>query len=259
MGRKPNWTAEEKEYLGDKWGTVSIKGIASHLGKSINAIKLKAARMGFDDARFSGDGITLNQLALAINREYSVVKYWYLNNDLPARKKVFCQTAKVLFIGYLEFWKWAEVNKDLVNFSKFAEHTLGPEPVWVKEKRRADYDKANKSTAHSEWTEQEDKKLLSLVNAQRYTYPEISKMLNRNATAVKRRLYDIGSKARPVRLNNHIKWTIEETNQLILMAERGHGYQAIAEKIGKSELAVRGKLERMNFDFMRREFRSTVS
>lgn len=246
-----NWTAAELDYLSDKWGTVSIKGIAAHLGRSLEAVKLKAQRTGFGDARLSGDGITLNQLAKALNRQYSSLKYWYLEKELPARKKVFCK-AKVLFISYPDFWKWAELHKTLMNFTEFKEHDLGPEPKWVKVKRRADLDRANRSSIYTDWSELEDKKLLSLVNVQRYTYSEISKMLNRNSAAVKRRLYDLGSKARPVRMKSS-RWTPEQLTLLVEMAEQGHGYSTIGDKIGKSELGVRGKLERMKFNFQTRK------
>lgn len=247
-----NWTATEMDYLSEKWGTVSLKGIAAHLGKSLDAIKLKAQRSGLTDARFSGDGITINQLAKALNRQYSSLKYWYLEKDLPARKKVFCKSAKVLFISYPDFWEWAELNKTLMNFAEFKEYDLGPEPKWVKVKRRADLDRANRSTIYTGWSELDDKKLLSLVGAHRYSYSDIAKMLNRNSAAVKRRLYDLGSKARPVRMKSR-RWTPEQLILLVEMAEQGHGYSTIGDKVGKSELAARGKLERMNFDFRTRK------
>lgn len=252
VGIGRTWTPDEITYLEDSWGTVSIRHIAKKLGRSINAVKLKAQRIGLQDARFAGDGITLNQLAKALNREYSILKNWLTRYNFPAKKKVFCKEAKVWFVRYQDFWKWAEEYKTLLDFSRLEPNLLGPEPEWVAEKRRADMLKINKSTKWADWTEQEDKKLLSLVNAHRYTYPEIAKMLNRSATAVKRRLYDLGVKARPVRLNNHVKWTPEETRLLIELAEKGYGYNTIAEKLGKSEHGVRGKLERMKFDFKKR-------
>jgi hypothetical protein len=252
MGRAKHWTEEEIEYLCEKWGTVSINGIANHLGRSIGAVQLKAHKLGLSDARFSYDGITLNQLAIALNRSYSVLKNWIKSYDFPARKKVFCKEAKVWVVKYEDFWDWAEEHKSLLDFARLEPNLLGPEPEWVKEKRKADIIKINKSTQWKDWTEEEDKKLISLVSAYRYTYPEISAMMGRSCGSIKRRLYDLGIKARPVRLNNHIKWTMEEVKLLIDMSEKGYGYNTIAEKLGKSEHAVRGKLERMGFDFKRR-------
>jgi hypothetical protein len=39
------------------------------------------------------------------------------------------------------------------------------------------------------------------------------------------------------------------------MAQQGYACETIARELGKSALGVRGKLERMGFDFKRREFR----
>lgn len=249
MGRAKNWTSDELAYLEDKWGSTSIKAIAKRLGRSVEGVKLKAQREGLTDARFLYDGITVNQLSFALKKSYSTLKNWIKRYDFPAKGKVFAQTERVLVVKYEDFWDWAEQHQAILNMAKLEPNLLGPEPEWVAEKRRADIMKANKSTRWQDWTPEDDKKLLSLVNAQKYTYPEICSMLNRSAGSIKRRLYDLGTKARPVRLNNHIKWKPEETRLLLELAEKGYGMNTIAEKVGKSEHAVRGKLERMKFDF----------
>lgn len=258
MPTKEHWyTAAQKQYIEDSWGTVSIKGIAKNLGKSVTAIMQKAQHMGLSDARFSGEGITVCQLAKAIGREYSVLKFWILKHGFPAKKKLFAVERRVLYVQYADFWKWAEEYKDSMNFSKFEENMLGPEPAWAKEKRRADIMAANKSTTSVDWTPLEDKQLLRMVESQRYTYPQLAAEFNRAETAIKRRIHDLGTKARPLRLDNHTKWTNEQTEVLKKLATAGYGYNTIAAKVTaigpeKSELAVRGKLERMKFDFKRR-------
>ena len=40
--KKKQWTEKEEAYLQDKWGTVSIKGLAKALGRSENAVVVKA-------------------------------------------------------------------------------------------------------------------------------------------------------------------------------------------------------------------------
>lgn len=243
-----NWTKQEIDYLQENWGTKSIKSIANNLGRSANAVKLKAGKLGLIDSRFLFDGITVSQLALALNTSYSNLKYWIADHDFPARKKLFAVKSKVLVVNYDDFWKWAESHKQLLNFARLDENLLGPEPAWVKEKRKADL--SNKIKPHNEpWSKNDDARLIGLVQAYKYTYPEIAKILQRTETAVKRRLYDLGVKARPVRLNNHIKWTEIDVEILLDMYNKGYGFNAIAAKVNKSELAVRGKLERMGFKF----------
>ena len=40
--KKKQWTEKEEAYLQDKWGTVSIKGLSKALGRSENAIIVRA-------------------------------------------------------------------------------------------------------------------------------------------------------------------------------------------------------------------------
>ncbi|MEC5271767.1 MULTISPECIES: hypothetical protein [Bacillaceae] len=49
-----------------------------------------------------------------------------------------------------------------------------------------------------------------MVCSYQFMYPEIAKSLNQTEGAVKRRLNVLGIKARPVWLNNNIKYTEEE-------------------------------------------------
>lgn len=64
--KKKQWTEKEEAYLQDKWGTVSIKGLSKALGRSENAIIVRAQRLGCG-AHLAGDTrISLNQLMLAI-------------------------------------------------------------------------------------------------------------------------------------------------------------------------------------------------
>lgn len=248
MGLAKNWTKEEVDYLQEYWGVKSIKSIAKKLNRSVNAVKIKAQKIGLVDPRFSFDGITVNQLAIALKEDYRKVKNWIKVHDFPVKKRIFAIENRVLIVTYQDFWKWAESHKQLLSFDRLEENLLGPEPAWVKEKRKADI--ANKVKPHNEpWSKNDDAKLLNLVQAYKYTYPEIAKILQRTETAIKRRLYDLGIKARPVRLNNHIKWTDEETETILDMFNKGYSFRAIAEKVGKSELAVRGKFERMGFKF----------
>lgn len=248
MGRAPNWKKEELDYLQDSWGTVSIKGIANHLGRSINAVKLKSQRIGLGDPFLHFDGITVNQLALATNTSYSTIKYWINERGFPAKKKLMAIEKRVLIVRYEDFWEWAEDHKRLIDFSRIEPNMLGPESDWVKIKRSADI--LNRNKPHNEpWSEEDDNTLVKMVNSFSYTYPEISKSLKRTEAAVKRRLWDLNIKAKPVRLDNHIKWTEQEVKQLVDLFDKGYGLETIADRIGKSANGARGKLERMGYRF----------
>ena len=250
LNRK-KWTEEEIKFLEDKWGMVSVKGIAKTLGRSFEAVKLKAQRLGLMDPRFCYDGITLNQLAQAINTDYRMVKGWVDLYGLPAKKKIFVKEARVYVVKYDEFWNWAEANKQMIDFSRIEKNILGPEPAWVEDKRNADIIKSRKikKSNNDAWSEEEDNILKGMLNAYCYTYPEIANRVKRSEGAVKRRIRDLGLKARPVRQNNHVKYTNDEVQLIESLLTKGHCLEDIASRINKSALGVRGKLERMGYKF----------
>lgn len=43
MGKR--WTLEDETYLMEKWGTLSIQTIAKKLDRTVNAIKVRAAKL----------------------------------------------------------------------------------------------------------------------------------------------------------------------------------------------------------------------
>ncbi|AWP30748.1 hypothetical protein [Paenibacillus sp. Cedars] len=254
MPKAPSWTKEEADYLQEQWGVTSIKGISMRLGRSVDAVKLKAQRIGLSDARMNFDGITVCQLGKALGREYSTMKNWINRYGMPAKKKLFAQSARVLVIAYSDFWKWAEKHKELLNLAKMEPGTIGPEPEWAKVKRKADQLRSQKTWQSVDWTPAEDQRLAQILKTE-ITYPELARMFNRSESSIKRRIHDLNLKMRPVRLNNIIKYTPDEVQTLLQMAQEGYSYETIGSTLGKSALGVRGKLERMGFDFKRRRLR----
>jgi hypothetical protein len=242
------WTEDEIRFLEDRWGNMSVQGIAKYLGRSYDAVKIKAQRIGLTDALLYFDGISLNQLSYALNISYSKLKSLVKDHGFPAKSKIFTRNKRVLMVRYDDFWKWAEENKQMIDFAKVEENILGPEPEWVKIKRSAD--QLNKIKVRRDpWTPKDDAELKGLLKAHCFTYPEIARRLRRTQGAVKRRIIDLGLKERPVRLDNHVKYTDEEVKQLVEMYEKGYSFEVIGEKLNKSALGIRGKLERMGYKF----------
>lgn len=128
MNRK--WTKEDVEYLKEKWGNVSISSIAKKLNRSVNAVKLKAKRLGLGPMLENGSYVTLNQVAIALTgRNFSSYykKSWIENRGMPVHnKKVINNTFKIIYLD--EFWKWAEKNRSFLDFSKMEPLALGKEP-----------------------------------------------------------------------------------------------------------------------------------
>lgn len=239
------WSKEELDYLEDKWGVISIPCLAAKFGRTVDAVTLKANRIGLGSHLHGGECITLNQLSIALGISYNSIQDVWIPKGFPySFKKPMTRKFKVTYLK--DFWKWAEKNKKLLDFSKVEVNTLGKEPEWVTEKRKADIAAARyKKTP---WTTKEEALLKSLLNSYKFSYYDISQRLGRTEGAVKQRMADLGLMQRPIKADNHIPWTDKEIKLLVDLNSKGYRPEAISEKLGgfRSSLAVRGKLERMN-------------
>lgn len=241
------WSAEDEQYLQENWGKFSIPAIGKKLGRSVNAVKVRAQRLGLGAVLMGGDYISLNQLLIAVKGTNSgggyVIKSWVENRGLPVHtKKVVNNSFRVIYLD--EFWTWAEKNRSFIDFSKMEPLALGEEPAWVAEQRRKDY-KAFAAQRKDPWTPAEDSRLIMLLRLHKYGYAELSEMLQRSAGAIQRRCTDLGIKERPVKADNHSpesKWTDEDFEILADGIRNGDSYTMIGRQIGKSEKAIRGKV-----------------
>ena len=237
-----NWTVEELEYLEDNWGVISVKSISNYLNRSVNAINIKKDRLGLGAFLDNGDYITWNQL-LNVLGVYSVgykSVSWIKSKGFPIRyKSVNKKRYKVVNIE--DFWKWADKNRGLIDFSLLEENTLGIEPEWIKLQRKIGY-KTKTLYKTTDWTDSEDRHLLNLLREFKYTYIDLSRKLQRTNGSIQRRICDLGYKERPVKADNLIKWTKEEFNTLDELIKQGYSYQIMEEILGKSQKAIRGRV-----------------
>lgn len=247
MGYNKKWTAEDEMYLEDSWGAISIPTIAKNLNRTVSAIKVRAQRLGLTRHIHNGEYITYNQLLVAIGMGESYVRTKFEKNGIPIKFKASIKKKyKIIYIN--DFWKWAEKHKNLLNFKKFEQGALGyPEPEWVGIKRQSDKQKAATKKA-TPWTESEDKQLEWLLNQYKYGYADLARITGRTEGAIKRRMCDLGLKARPIKAENHRKWQTWETEKLIEMWHKGYTEEDISSKLdNRSVCAVRGKIERLQY------------
>jgi len=239
------WSKYEEDYLQEKWGAVSIATIAKNLGRSVYGVKLKAQRLGLKRFIHSGEHITLSQLCQVLKISYStwsMGKYKKLNMPVK-RKKVINESVRILYMR--DFWKWAEQHKMAVDFSRFEPGELGPEPMWVQDKRKADME-AKKYKRRDPWTPEEDWLLTQMLNSYRYTCREMSIRLKRTEGAVARRYNDLGLKQRPLVESKHTNhWTADQVELLTELYYMGYIAEVMAEHIPKSAKAIQGKTERL--------------
>lgn len=200
MGRSKSWTEKEKEFLEDQWGKLTLPGLAKKLGRTEQAIKLKARRLGMGDARQHYNGFTLHSLATILGIDYKKIVNWVDRYDFPVKEKAFVRE-KVMVVSEKDFWKWAEANKEMIDFSKVESNTFGLEPQWMKDKRNADIIKARKIKKANEthWSDEEDKILIGMLKAMCYTYTDIARRINRSEGGIKVRIQKLKLKLRPVK------------------------------------------------------------
>lgn len=243
MGRKPNWSKEELDYLMDNWGKRSLHALSAHLGRSEAATKLRVSRLGLGAFLEAGEYISFNELIKVLGREKSSTYMsisWIKKRGFPVKyKHVDKSRFKVVYLT--DFWKWAERNRSFVDFSKFEENSLGAEPDWVKEQRKVDQEKSM-MIKKTPWTPQDDAELKRLLKTYRYSVAELSRRLQRSCGAIQRRMCDLGVKERPLKADNHVKWTPQEFTLLDQMIQKGTPYTLMVEKLHKSEKAIRGKV-----------------
>lgn len=245
--KKKRWSEKDDAYLQDKWGTVSIGRLAKVLGRSENAVVVRSQRIGCG-AHLAGDSkISLNQLLYTIYGRpngQAYIRNRLIQNGLPVKWHTVRKN-RFRVIDIEDFWKWAEKNKSLLDFSRLEKYSLGAEPDWVDIKRKADFDKTQRQGRHNTaWTSAEDARLRRMLDKGTYTYTDLSRELRHSEGAVKRRILDLGIELRPVRAKPRA-WSDEDIETLCSMVDQGYDFSQIADKLGRSALATRGRYERL--------------
>ena len=249
MGSRPNWTEEEITYLEERWGRIKTKTIAKNLNRSISAVKQKAIRRGLGPALRSSDYMTIYDIATAFNKNYSsIMQIWVDNNGLRFEERTFVEKMSYKVIKPKDFWRWAEQNKGLINFAKYERYALPDEPDWLLDKIKSDYAVQDFSRVSRVWTKADDGDLKYMYASGKHTLAQMAQKLNRSETAIKRRAYDLGFEKNFIRSKNQL-YTPDDVNKLLELANRSVCLKAIAKAMDRSENSVRGKLERMGYNF----------
>lgn len=241
-----NWSAEDLEYLNERWGEVSIPRMAQQLGRTETAVMTKARKLGLGTFLESGDYISLNQLLHAVTggqfHQYQT-KSWVENRGLPVHnKRRLSGYVRVVYLD--EFWEWAEKNRSFIDFSKLEPLSLGEEPAWVDEQRKKDH-AAYAIQRKDAWTSEEESRLKMLLAQHKYSWLEICDMMHRSHGAIARRCRDLGIKDRPLGTPSAGKrgtWTEADFKALEEGIRRGDSYAAIGKAVSRSEKCVRSKV-----------------
>lgn len=242
------WQEEETHFLKDKWGEMSVARIAKKINRTAGAVRVKAYRIDLRSPLNNFDGVMLSQLAAAFgikNYEFVIKKKWIDQLHIPYKTKVVLHKQAYRYIGIDDFWKWAEKNKEHIDFSKLEMYSLGKEPAWVSEKRKIDKENSKNKNKNKAWTKSEENLLKSMLSQYKYTYTDIAKRLGRTEPSVKKRIEVLGLKERPIWNSSSTPWTNEEIKTMIQMKNDGYDPSIISETINRTALAINRKFYRV--------------
>ena len=217
------WNKEELEFLKENYNIKNISDIAKNIGRSYNAVRLKASELGIKKDNWTDKEIeylykswgktSVKTIARNLNKTIASVNikgYRMFGSKADFQGYYTCtELAKALnlnkstIIGYCKqgltsrkvdrfrfinldnFWDFAKRNKNKIQFYKFDKNSLPNEPVWVN-KERVKQLKHLEINHYKEWTNLEDKKLINLAKKGKST-KQIAKEMDRTLTAIQTR------------------------------------------------------------------------
>ncbi|TCT19964.1 helix-turn-helix protein [Melghiribacillus thermohalophilus] len=182
------WTKSEINYLKNNVGKLSIPTIAKNLERTETSVEMKMKKLGLDHTRIQSGLITMGELARLLKVDRNTVKSWVDNHGLKCIKRITRKHKKYYLLDPVEFWNWADGNRDKIQFSQIEPHSIPPEPDFVEEERRKEIQGGiEKYRVYRFWTVKEEKKLQELKK-KGYKNSEIATILNRSSISVQRKL-----------------------------------------------------------------------
>lgn len=243
LSTRPRWTDEETKTLLELIEEKKIGYIAKKLGRTNEAIIQRLNKLGYS-AAYNGDKISfyeiVSQMGFLSAYDYLLKKWTSMGLKVY---NVYIRNSRVRMVNIDEFWKWAEPNKDKLDFSKLKHNALGYEPTWATEKIKRDHERKINQKTNLTWTKDEEAMLLNLVKIGKDAI-YISKRLNRSQTSINCKLLRMKSMYRANTIEKSF-WTEEEEIKLEEMIKNGKTYDEVSYELNRSVSACRRKHVRM--------------
>lgn len=245
---KQPWASADDAYLREHWGNRGgIPSIANAIGRSVEAVKIRAQKLGL--GRYINGGVLVSFNVLyrivigeRINGGYQYTKDRWQSLGLRFHS-VRTNNDVTCMVDVEEFWRWSKKHRDMLDFSRFEENALGKEPKWVKEKRRIDIENRRiQQPKKSPWSHEELELLRDMLE-HGATYQELERALLRTSSAIRRKIYDLYL-PKP-RRSKQVEWTDEDMRTLVRMINQGYSQDYCARQMNRSCQAVRGRVEQL--------------
>lgn len=170
------WTEQEDEYLMGRYTIQPIETTAKKLNRSIVAVKKRAGLLGISKYH---DNTYAGTIAKCFHVSMSVIHRWASQYGMPYYREKAGKGYRYR-IDVVKFWKWAEVNKDLIDWKRYETKSLPPEPKWVKV-ILLNYQSTNKRKRITKT----EKDKIKLLIAKGVFYKDIALMLGRTTDSIK--------------------------------------------------------------------------
>lgn len=160
-----NWSQEELDYLAEMWGEKTVPEIARHLGRSIDAVKVKSTRLGYTGQKWYGEMMSARKVSELLGVDvHTVCDYWIPKCGLKGKpKRLGISKKKTTIIMFEDLLKWLENHQDLWDSRRLELYALGMEYDWLTKKRKDDA--ARPARKAQKWTAQEDANLIAMFKS----------------------------------------------------------------------------------------------
>ena len=234
------WTAEEEDYLIERWGRDKIEKIAKNMQRSIYSIKVKATRMGLGYMSQNNiEQISFADISRAIGVSRDRLTRW-MNFGLKVKKKKVTNKYSYYCVDLDDLMDFLEKHQDWWDSNKLEKNTFGLEPDWLKEKRQRDL--VNPPLEYRVWSEEEIR-IASDLLLQGYNYDYIAPIINRTPQAVAIKMREIGLEYRLSRFwKGHELKYLQENYGKITVSE-------IAEVLNRTPKSIMSKAEELNLQY----------
>lgn len=177
------WTEEEKNYVIDNWGTLTIRYMAKKIGRTEKAL-ISFGEKNKLGSPYKVDYISTIEAGEIVGVDQTTIIHWINEYGLKSRFKAMVKRKKYL-IDLDDFRKFLRDNQHLWKACNVEEYALGREEDWLKEKRKTDSDLEimKKGTL---WSTKEEQEALELFK-QGLNAREVSRKINRTYIACKKR------------------------------------------------------------------------
>lgn len=233
------YTEEDIKVLEECYGTHTLSWLQSRLSKprgekrTTQAIRRKAAKMGLEGYRNRLDTITQKDLAECMGFDVGIVYKWAewgLEITYGGlNKKRFSQ------IKPKDWWEFAYKNKHRIDFRRYKEKSILPEPDWVKKEI------GQKKLTPERWT-QNDILTIKLMRMKGFTVSDISKKLGRTMASTRKQICKLIKSGELQKACIAVPFSKDEIELMHKLRMEGKSYNYIAEELGRSLTTVRKKM-----------------